>query len=162
MQEMKKVQVRLDRVNDSFHFRSKNVWGHTVDVDDSGGYDEGHGSGTGPMELLLVAVGSCSAFDIVSILQKARQRIDSFGISVDGEKPAGASPSLYRTIHLRYELEGDLDEKKVRRAADLSLQKYCSVSKTLAPTARIEYSFTINGDEFGGGVVSEPTEADEL
>ncbi|NNF03873.1 MAG: OsmC family protein [Rhodothermales bacterium] len=158
---MKKVHVRLDRVNDAFHFRSKNVWGHTVDVDDSGAYDEGHGSGTGPMELLLVAVGTCSAFDIVSILQKARQDIKSFGISVDGEKPVGTAPSLYRTIRLMYELEGELDEKKVRRAIELSLQKYCSVSRTLAPTARIEYSFTINGNEFEGGVASEPAASEQ-
>jgi len=160
MEDLKQINIRLDRVNDAFHFRSENVWGHTVDVDDSGAYDKGHGSGTGPMELLLVAVGSCSAFDIVSILEKARQEITHFGISVDGEKPVGTAPSLYRTVHLTYELEGDLDEKKVRRAAELSLQKYCSVSRTLAPTARIEYSFTINGDSYEGGVVSEPTGVD--
>lgn len=160
MEEMKKISVRLERMNDAFHFRSKNMWGHTVDVDDSGAYEEGHGSGTGPMELLLVAVGGCSAFDIVSILQKARQRIDSFDIAVDGEKPVGTSPSLYRSVHLSYAFEGELDEKKVRRAAELSLQKYCSVSRTLAPTARIEYSFSINGEDYDGGVISEPTGTD--
>lgn len=160
MEEMKQVKVRLDRVNDAFHFRATNVWGHTIDVDDSGSYDEGHGNGTGPMELLLVAAGSCSAFDMVSILRKARQEITAFGVSVEGEKPVGTAPSLYHTVHLRYELEGDLDETRVRRAAELSLQKYCSVSRTLAPTARIEYSFSINGEEFEGAVVSQPTGAD--
>ena len=112
------------------------------------------------MELLLVALGSCSAFDVLSILEKARQDVTKFGISVDGEKPVGTAPSLYRTVHVKYELEGDLDEKKVRRAAELSLQKYCSVSRTLAPTARIKYSFTVNGELFEGGVVSEPTGVD--
>lgn len=156
MEEMKQIRIRLDRMNDAFHFRSKNVWGHTVDVDDSGSYEEGHGNGTGPMELLLVALGGCSAFDIVSILQKSKQEITTFGISVEGDKPVGTAPSLYRTVHVRFELGGDLDERKVQRAAELSLQKYCSVSRTLAPTARIEYSFSINGEEYEGGVISEP------
>jgi putative redox protein len=158
MPEMKQIDVSLERVNDAFHFRSINVHGHTVEIDDSGAYDTGNGSGTGPMELLLSAIGGCSAFDVVGILEKARQTIEGMHIDVRGLKPAGTAPSLYRNILLTYRLDGDLDEKKVRRAIELSLEKYCSVSRTLSPTAEIAYAFTINGDAYDGRTISEPSQ----
>lgn len=69
-----------------------------------------------------------------------------------GQKPAGVAPSPFQTIHLSFRFEGDLEEKKVRRAIDLSLGKYCSVAKTLEETARISYDFSVNGVACRGSV----------
>lgn len=145
---MKHVRVRLERLDEAFHFRATNAHGHTVDMDDASSSEDGRGKGVGPMELLVMAAGGCSGIDVVSILQKGRQRIDTFAIEVEGAKPTGVSPSLYQHIHLHYILTGDLDPARVRRAVALSLGKYCSVSKTLEKTARITASCTVNGERF--------------
>jgi putative redox protein len=96
------------------------------------------------MQLLLAAIGGCSTIDIVSILQKQRQPLEDISITVDGEREPNVEPSLFQTIHVHYVLKGDLDEEKVRRAVDLSMQKYCSVAKTLEKTAHITYDFEIS------------------
>ncbi|WP_457653079.1 OsmC family protein [Rhodocaloribacter sp.] len=145
---MATVNVKLEQLDDSFHFRASNADGNTVDIDDATSREDGVGKGVGPMQLVVMALGGCSAVDIVSILRKSRQKIDTFTIDVTGEKPDGVSPSLYERIHVHYALTGDLDANRVRRAVDLSLNKYCSVAKTLEPTARITASFSVNGERF--------------
>lgn len=145
---MKHVRTTLRRLDDGFHFEATNAAGHAVHLDDASSAPDGRGQGVGPMELLLMALGGCSGIDIVSILRKSRQRLDSFDIDVDGAKPTGVSPSLYEDIHVTYRLTGDLDPEKVRRAVDLSLKKYCSVAKTLEPTACITAEYHVNGTAY--------------
>lgn len=82
------------------------------------------------MQLLLAALGSCSAIDIVSILKK-RETIDHFKIEVKGEREKDVIPSLWKEVSVTFFLWGDVDAEKAKKAADLSIEKYCSVAETL-------------------------------
>ncbi|HEY1039767.1 MAG TPA: OsmC family protein, partial [Bacteroidia bacterium] len=117
--------------------------GNTILMDGSEAIG-GHNKGMRPTQLLLSAVGGCSAIDIISILKKQKQEITSFEIVVDGTKESVEEYSLFRKIHIKYLLKGNVDKDKAERAAKLSIDKYCSVSKTLEPTAEITWSVHVN------------------
>jgi len=151
---MGRVTVTLEKQAADYHFIASNSAGHTVDIDDATAYEDGKGNGVGPMQLLVMAIGGCSGVDIVSILKKARQPLETFHLQVDGDKPDGVSPSVYNHIFVHYHFTGDLDEKRVRRAIELGLGKYCSVAKMLEKSATIEYDFTINGEPFPGSLLA--------
>jgi putative redox protein len=104
----------------------------------------GEESGFRPTQLLLAAVGGCTAIDVIMILKKQRQEIESFEVEVDGEKEKIEEYSLFRNIVLHYKLKGKIDRDKAERAIQLSLDKYCSVSKTLEPTAKITFRLSLN------------------
>ncbi|MBD0333463.1 MAG: OsmC family protein, partial [Chitinophagaceae bacterium] len=87
--------------------------------------------GVRPMQLLLMGLGGCSGIDIVSILKKQRQTIDSFDMKIEGERETGVEPSLWKSIKIVFELKGDIDIDKARRACALSMDKYCSVAETI-------------------------------
>lgn len=136
--------VKLQRKNSAFHFEASNEDGNTIQLDsspDSGG----EGKGVRPMQLLLMGLGGCSAIDIGLILSKQKQHIDDFSIEINGERDKEKTPALFETIHIIFKLTGSLDGGKVKRAAKLSMEKYCSVAKTLEKTASITYSIEING-----------------
>ena len=136
--------IRIEQLNNDFHFRATNDHGNTMDMDNTGGTDEAP-KGVGPMESLLAALGGCSGIDIVLILKKMKQEIASFSMEIDGDRVKEPDHSYWKTMHAHYKFEGDLDPKKVRRAIDLSLEKYCSVAKALEKGSEISYSFSING-----------------
>lgn len=140
-------KINVERVDDAFHFVGTNERGNKVDMD-TGVEEGGHGEGAGPMQLLIMAVGGCSGIDILSILKKGRQQVDSFNVDLTAERAEGEVPSLFTKVHAHYTLEGELDSDKVRRAIALSIEKYCSVSKTLEATAEITYSFTVNNVDY--------------
>ena len=140
------MKITLDRVNENFHFELKNERGHTVNVDarpDFGGND----MGPSPMELILMGAASCSAIDMISILKKQRQQITSFKAEVEGERVQVGEAKPFKDITVVFFLEGPINEEKAARAAQLSFEKYCSVSKTLEPTATIHYKVILNGVE---------------
>jgi putative redox protein len=137
------MQIRINRTDDNYAMEAVNEDGNTILMDGSLAIG-GSNKGMRPTQLLLSAVGGCSAIDIISILKKQKQQIDSFEIVVDGEKENVQEYSLFRKIHIRYMLKGKIDKEKAERAAQLSIDKYCSVSKTLEPTAEITYSVHVN------------------
>jgi putative redox protein len=97
----------------------------------------------GPMLTLLLAAGSCSGSDVVTILQKMRVQLRELRIDVAGVRRDEA-PRRYVAIHFDYRLSGEgLDQAKARRAIDLSLEKYCSVIHSLAPDIGITYALTL-------------------
>lgn len=116
----------------------------------------GTGAAAGPMQLVLMGLGGCSGIDVVKILKKSRQDVKTFHIELDAERAQDEIPAVFTKIHARYILTGDLDPEKVRRAVDLSLEKYCSVARMLQKTATITYSFSVNGvlHEQAGAVLS--------
>lgn len=124
---------------------ARNEEGNTVHIDNA---EERGGAGKGvrPMQLLLMGLGSCSAIDIINILNKQKQKIDAFSIDVDGERDYDKVPALFEAIEVRFHFTGDLDPAKVRRAVDLSMEKYCSVTKTLEKTAEITYKINLNNN----------------
>ena len=136
------MHIELERLNDAYHFRSKNEDGCTIETDGSPDIG-GENKGFRPMQLLLAAVGSCSSIDIISILKKQKQPLEDLKVAIDGKRESGQVPSLFTGIHLHFKIFGDVDETKAKRAIDLSLDKYCSVAKTLEKTATITSSFEI-------------------
>lgn len=109
-------------------------------------HDEENHTGMKPSELLLLALASCSAYDVVGILKKKRLQLDGLDITVHGEQEP-EPPSAFCKIHLKFFLTGpDLTEKAVEQAIDLSLTKYCSVAATISPRADITHEFEILGN----------------
>lgn len=137
------MQINIKRIDENYQMEARNEEGNTILMDGSLAIG-GANKGMRPTQLLLSAVGGCSAIDIISILKKQKQEIESFDIIVDGEKESVLEYSLFRKIHIKYILKGKIDKEKALRAAQLSIDKYCSVSKTLEPTAEITYSVHVN------------------
>ncbi len=103
----------------------------------------GANSGPRPMELLLMGVGGCSGMDIVSILKKKREVMTGLEINVNGTK-AKDYPQRYTEIEIEFVVRGKgISEEAVKRAVELSMDKYCSVKATLEGSAKINYSYRI-------------------
>ena len=137
------IKIELNRLNDGFHFSAENENGNTVHLDaspDIGGTNQG----MRPMQMLLAAMGGCSAIDIINILKKQRQDLRDMKITVTGERQKDAVPSLYESVHAHFKFYGNLDADKVEKAINLSIEKYCSVSLTLEKAGgTITHSFEI-------------------
>ncbi|HEU4788852.1 MAG TPA: OsmC family protein [Flavobacterium sp.] len=140
------MKVTLNRVNDNFHFELKNERGHIVNVDSRPEFG-GDNMGPSPMELVLMGVAGCSGIDMISILKKQRQEITSFKAEVEGERVQVDEAKPFKDIHVVFYLEGTVNGEKAARAAQLSFEKYCSVSKTLEPNVTIHYKVVVNGEE---------------
>lgn len=138
------MEIFLKRLDDAYLMEATNENGNTLRLDGSKAIG-GSESAFRPMQLLLAALGGCSSIDIISILKKQRQELKDIQVKVNGEREKGVEPSLFREIHVLYELEGKIDADKAIKAATLSMEKYCSVAKTLEPTAQITWSLSING-----------------
>jgi putative redox protein len=136
------MKIILKRLNDNCHLEASNEEGNIVHIDGSPSVG-GKNKGFRPMQLLAAGAGGCSSIDIISILKKQRQELKDIEVVVDAEREKDAVPSLFVSIHLHYILTGNLDEGKVKNAINLSLQKYCSVVKTLEKTAKITSSYEI-------------------
>ncbi|ALG66929.1 OsmC family protein [Beggiatoa leptomitoformis] len=135
------MQVRIKWVENAC-FVAESESGHAIVLDGSPEIG-GRNLGARPMELLLISLGSCSAMDVVSILQKSRQDMTDCVIEVQGER-AETIPKVYTKIHLHYVVTGrQLKEAQVKRAVDLSAEKYCSVSAMLKLAAELTYDYEI-------------------
>jgi putative redox protein len=135
------MKARVKWVEDVL-FLGESGTGHTVVMD---GPEEagGHGTGMRPMELLLLGMGGCTAFDVVEILKKSRQDVRDCVIEVDGTRSEEA-PKVYTDIHIHYKVTGkDIKESYVERAVKMSAEKYCSATLMLAKTANITHDFEI-------------------
>ena len=136
------VKIELSRVSDDFHLEAVNENGNTLHIDASPDIG-GTMKGMRPMQLLLAAMGGCSSIDIINILKKQKQKLEDIKITVTGEREKDAVPALYTEVHAHFKLYGNLDQDKVKKAVSLSVEKYCSVAKTLEATAKVTYSFEI-------------------
>ncbi len=121
--------------------------GHKLPIEgppEKGGQDRG----MRPMEAMLVSLGSCSSYDVVSILQKKRQPITSCEVEVNAERSTDI-PAVFTKIHLTFHINGAkdaLDAKAVEKAVALSVDKYCSVAKMLTDGGvQISHSYTLEG-----------------
>lgn len=99
--------------------------------------------GLRPMESLLNALASCAALDLVHILKKQKQDLSSLDIEVTGTRPDEGYPTPFRQINIHFKLSGHLNENKVKRAVELSVEKYCSVGASLDENIDINYQITI-------------------
>jgi len=115
---------------------------HLVPMDTSSEFG-GDSSATKPLELLLIALGGCTGMDLVPLLEKMRVRIDSVEVNVVAER-AEEHPKVYTNIGLEYVFSGkDLDEGKLRRAVELSQEKYCSVSAMLKQSCPVTWRIRV-------------------
>lgn len=121
-------------------FLGTDTSGHTVVYDSA----EGTQRGIGPMRALLTSLGACTGMDIVAILHKRKQKLNSLKVMLSGERPEHGLPKPWTSIHVKYVLSGEsLDEKYVDEAIKDSSEKFCSVGATLQPTAKITHSYEI-------------------
>ena len=127
---------------DHMTFVGESGSGHAVVMDgapEHGGRD----LGIRPMEMLLLGVGGCTAFDVISILRKSRQAVVDCEVLVDSER-AEKVPRVFTSIHIHFIVSGNnLDPAKVENAVSLSAVKYCSASKMLEKAAKITHDFEI-------------------
>ena len=140
------MKVILNRLNDDYLFEAKGANEVSVLIDNK--TDE-IAKGASPMELVLMAVGSCNAIDIIYVLKKQRQEIKAYKIEVDGIRTDGPAAKPFESIHVTIYLDGAIEEAKAQRAAALSFEKYCSVSLTLAGCVAVSYQIVLNGEKIG-------------
>ncbi len=127
---------------DHMSFVGETSSGHSVVMDGAAEFG-GRNLGPRPMEMLLLGLGGCSAFDVVMMLNKARQQVDSCEVDLKAER-AEDVPKVFTKIHLRFIVKGKgLSDKHVERAVNLSADKYCSASRMLEKTADITYDYEI-------------------
>jgi putative redox protein len=111
---------------------------HTIFFDTSAG----HQAGPSPMEAVLAALCGCTSVDVVGILQKKREPIHGLTVSARAEQ-AEQPPRVFTHIHLTYRITGGVSQKAAEDAVSLSKNKYCSVSKMLEHSVKIDYSIEI-------------------
>ena len=127
---------------DHMAFVGESGSGHSV-VMDGAPEAGGRNLGVRPMEMLLLGLGGCTAFDVVSILHKSRQAISDCEVEIEAER-ADEIPKVFTRIHVHFIVSGtDLDPKKVEKAVTLSADKYCSASRMLEKAATITHDFEI-------------------
>lgn len=112
--------------------------GHAITIDS----DRASNKAPGPMELVLMALGACTATDVVSILKKKRQKLETLEVICSGER-AAEPPTVWKKLEILYRLRGRLDEAAVKHAIELSEKKYCSVSAMLQKTATLTWRHEI-------------------
>jgi putative redox protein len=122
---------------EQFQFEGKGNGGISVAMDGDGK------TGNSPTDLVLIALCGCTAYDVVSILQKKREPLTGLEVIAEAEKASNA-PRVYKSIKLLYRVSGKVTRKAAEDAVRLSEEKYCSVSAMLSKTARITYEIQLD------------------
>ena len=127
---------------DHMSFVGESSSGHSVVMDGSAEHG-GRNLGARPMEMILLGLGGCTSFDIVSILQKSRVDIEDCIVEISAQR-ADEVPAVFTKIHVHYIVKGaGLQDKHVKRAVELTSDKYCSVSMMLKPSVELSYDYEI-------------------
>lgn len=133
------MKARIKWVEDRT-FVGESGSGHKIVLGTSHGESE-QSPGPSAMELVLLGLGGCSAYDVVSILEKGREAVEDVAVEIDADR-AEAVPKVFTRIHMHFVVKGrGLSPAKVERAIQLSAEKYCSASAMLAKTADITHDF---------------------
>lgn len=147
------VEARV-KYTEGLQFIGQASSGHAIVMDG----DPAHGgtnTGLRPTELLLIGLGSCSGMGIVSILKKKKQDVRSFEVIVKGLKEE-SYPQKFSSISLEFMVGGrDLSEAAVKRAVELSMEKYCAVKATLEGCPAMDFTFRIVEEQDGAGLSGE-------
>jgi len=138
------MKIKLNKKqNSDVHFEAENSNGHRVDMYNSSAPNPKAAS---PMELILMGVAGCSSIDIVHILNKQNLDIDDLQMEVEGFRKE-TDPKVFHTLQILVKLKGEIPANKAIRAAKLSFEKYCSVSKMLDQTVDIQHQVELNGEK---------------
>jgi len=122
-------------------FVAQSGTGHALVMDDADGH-----SGPKPIEFALLALGGCTAFDVISILRKKRQKLTGYEIELRAEQ-SPEPPAYFTRVEIKHRLRGQVDPEAVKRAIHLSETKYCAVGAMISKTAQIETTFEILSDD---------------
>jgi putative redox protein len=135
------MKARIKWVEDRT-FVGESGTGHKVVLGTAAG-PEGRTPGPSPMELVLIGTGGCSAFDVVHILEKGREKVEDCLVELDADR-AESDPKVFTRIHMHFIVKGrGLSRQKVERAISLSVEKYCSASAMMAKTATVTHDFEV-------------------
>lgn len=137
------MEINLARKNKKFHFEAANAEGQTVGIDANPAIG-GEGKGFRPMEMLLVGLGGCSGIDMVNMLTKQKEPLDDVKIKITATRKDNEVPAIFEEINIHFDMFGKLSEQKVKRALDLTFEKYCSVSNIIGRSAEIKFSYAIH------------------
>ena len=141
------MKISLNRINEDYLFEATSSNGMNVLLDNKS-KKEGKVEGISPMEVLLMGVAGCSSIDVVAILNKQRINPVTLRMEVEGVRDPNAVPAPFQEINISLFLEGeDISPEKAKRAAQLSFDKYCSVSKSLDPNIKINQIIFVNGEK---------------
>ncbi len=134
--------IQLELVQKPYGFLVTDEHGLTIKLDNIG--TQTPNFGVSPMQNLLMSLAGCSSIDVLLILEKQKQKVQSYQVKVSGTKVKVHEFSLWDTIDLDFIIEGDIDEDKAKRAVQLSIDKYCSVAETLRRAgATLKYTVAI-------------------
>lgn len=131
------AKLHLTTVEDGRQFVGQSGSGHTVVMDDAHG-----NTGTKPVELALLALGGCTAFDVIGILRKMRQQVTGYDVELAAEQRS-EHPTVFTRVTIKHKLRGQIDPKALAKAIHLSETKYCSVGAMIGKTAQIDTTYEI-------------------
>lgn len=136
------MKIVVTRLDNNYNLKATNPEGQSL-LMDAAPEIGGSNRGMRPMQLLISALGGCSSIDVINILKKQRQDLKDIKVEIEAEREQGKTPSLFTQIHVHFILTGKIDPLKAKKAIELSMEKYCSVSGILGKSANIKYSFEI-------------------
>lgn len=126
--------------------------GHTVTIDTKS--PVGNDSGFSPKELLGISVCGCTAMDVVGLLRKYKQPLESCDVSAEITKTENVYPAVFTEMNLTFDLKGKIEKDKAIEAVHLSQTKYCGVSAMLSKAFPIHYKIVLNGETIGSGTAA--------
>jgi len=133
------MKIKLESTHGDLNFKGTNERGQSIQL-------SGNKEAVSPMETVLMAAAGCSSIDIEIFLKKMRQPVKSIEVDVHGVRK-DAVPAVFEKIHLHYILFGNIKEDKAKKAVDMSIEKYCSVSIMLQSSVTITHSFEIKQED---------------
>jgi len=136
------MKIHIKRIDDAYKLEATNESGHVTYTDGSAALGASN-SAFRPMELLLVSLAGCSAIDVINIMKKQKQVIHDFQMELSGDRVDG-TPSPFETIDVHFILKGEIKEKKLEKAIQLTKDKYCSVLHTIRKETTINYRYTLD------------------
>ena len=142
---MKQYTVFLSKNHGESTFKASNSDGYEVSL--NGLSQDDSEKGISPMEMLLTAAGGCAAIDVVCLLRQVGIELDEFTVQVNGTRNMREVPAYFREIELLFKANGNVEEAKLEETIKLSLEKYCTVGRTLEAFANMQWSLNLNGDQ---------------
>ncbi len=137
------MKINLIRKKGKFNFEATNENGFQLLMDANPAIG-GEGNGFRPMETLLAGLGGCSGIDVVNILAKQQEPLEGIRIAIDARRREKEIPAIFEQVHVHFILEGTLQESKVKRALQMTFDKYCSVAHILGKSAEIHFTYEIH------------------
>ncbi len=142
---MKNYSVYLTKDENGSTFSASNSDGYEMTINGLSGEDEGRG--ISPMEMMLSAAGGCACIDVVCLLKQAGEELDNFTVKVNGSRNMRETPAYFREVELLFTATGVVEISKLKNIVELSLQKYCTVGRTLEAFSNMSWSLNYNSEQ---------------